>query len=91
MKEKDIEAIKHYWDAAFDEKLYIDEDNSSGWSPKFEFKKNKYSTYKNHTHFTPIWMPDRAYTVNTWIIDPWIPDGMLSMNLKDSFTIRGNL
>lgn len=30
MKEKDIEAIKHYWDAAFDEKLYIDEDNSSG-------------------------------------------------------------
>ncbi|MBU5484226.1 hypothetical protein KQI86_07775 [Clostridium sp. MSJ-11] len=27
MKEKDIEAIKHYWDAAFDKKLYIDENN----------------------------------------------------------------
>ncbi|SHF07522.1 hypothetical protein SAMN02745784_02723 [Tissierella praeacuta DSM 18095] len=64
---------------------------SSGSSPKFEFKKNNYSTYKNRTHFTPIWMPDGAYTVNTWVIDVWTPDGMLSMNLTDSLTIRGNL
>lgn len=28
MKEKDIEAIKHYWGVALDEKLYIDENNS---------------------------------------------------------------
>lgn len=27
MKEKDIEAIKHFWNVAFDEKLYIDESN----------------------------------------------------------------
>ncbi|WP_187117360.1 hypothetical protein [Clostridium amazonitimonense] len=27
MKEEDVEAIKHYWDVAFDEKLYIDENN----------------------------------------------------------------
>lgn len=64
---------------------------SSGSNARFEFKKNKYSTYKNRTHFTPIWMPDGAYTVNTWIIDSWTPDGMLSMNLTDSLTIRGNL
>lgn len=64
---------------------------SNGSSPKFEFKKNNYSTYKNRTHFTPIWMPDGAYTVNTWVIDVWTPDGMLSMNLTDSLTIRGNL
>ncbi|MBU5439860.1 hypothetical protein KQI42_17735 [Tissierella sp. MSJ-40] len=63
----------------------------SGSSPKFEFKKNKYSTYKNRTHFTPIWMPDGAYMVNTWLIDAWTPDGMLSINLTDSLTIKGNL
>ena len=34
---------------------------------RFEFQKNPYSTYKNRTHFSPIWMPDGSYTVNTWI------------------------
>lgn len=60
-------------------------------SARFEFQKNNYSTYKNRTHFSPIWMPDGAYTVNTWLIDGWTPDGMLSANLTDSLTIRGNL
>ncbi|NNJ28729.1 hypothetical protein [Lacrimispora defluvii] len=60
-------------------------------SGRFEFQKNNYSTYKNRTHFSPIWMPDGAYTVNTWLIDGWTPDGMLSANLTDSMTIRGNL
>jgi len=64
---------------------------SSGSNARFEFKKNNYSTYKNRTHFTPIWMPDGAYTVNTWLIDAWTPIGMLSMNLTDSLEIRGNL
>ena len=64
---------------------------SNGSSPKFEFKKNNYSTYKNRTHFTPIWMPDGTYTVNTWLIDAWTPVGMLSMNLTDALIIRGNL
>ena len=58
---------------------------------RFEFQKNNYSTYKNRTHFSPIWMPDGAYTVNTWLMDGWTPDGMLSANLTDSLTIRGNL
>lgn len=60
-------------------------------SGRFEFQKNPYSTYKNRTHFTPIWMPDGDYTVNTWLIDAWTPVGMLSTNLTDSLTIRGNL
>ncbi len=62
-----------------------------GSNARFEFQKNKYSTYKNPTHFSPIWMPDGMYTVNTWVIDAWTPDGMLSMNLTDTLTIRGNL
>ena len=63
----------------------------SGSSAEFEFKRNQYSTYNNRTHFTPIWMRDGTYTVNTWVIDAWTPDGMLSMNLTDSLTIKGNL
>lgn len=60
-------------------------------SGRFEFQNNHYSTYKNRTHFSPIWMPDGAYTINTWLLDGWTPDGMLSANLSDSLTIRGNL
>ncbi|MHB8061455.1 MAG: hypothetical protein ACYDG2_02295 [Ruminiclostridium sp.] len=58
---------------------------------KFEFQKNPYSTYNNRTHFTPVWMPDANYTVNTWVLDSWTPVGMLSMNLTDSLVIRGSL
>ncbi|HBB28099.1 MAG TPA: hypothetical protein DC000_02425 [Clostridiales bacterium] len=64
---------------------------TGGSNARFEFKKNNYSTYKNRTHFTPMWMPDGAYIVNTWLIDAWTPDGMLSMNLIDTLTIKGNL
>jgi len=67
------------------------ERTSNGSSSRFEFKRNNYSTYKNRSHFTPIWMPDGPYTVNTWLIDAWTPVGMLSMNLKDTLTVRGNL
>ncbi len=63
----------------------------SGYGARFEFKANPYSTYRNRTHFTPIWYPDGSYTVNTWLIDCWTPAGMLSMNLTDSLTIRGSL
>lgn len=63
----------------------------AGPSAHFEFQKNKFSTYKDRTHFTPIWMPNGVYTVNTWAIDSWTPAGMLSMNLTDSVTIEGSL
>lgn len=58
---------------------------------RFEFKSNHYSTYRNRTHFTPIWMPDGFYTVNTWLIDAWTPSGMLSANLTDSLVVQGSL
>jgi hypothetical protein len=67
-------------------------DRSVGGSgSEFRFKPNPYSTYRNRTHFTPIWTPDGDYTVNTWLIDCWTPAGMLSMNLTDSLTVRGTL
>lgn len=64
---------------------------SSGYSSRFEFQKNPYSTYNRRTHFSPIWFPDGSYTPYTWLIDCWSPAGMLSMNLTDSVTIRDNL
>lgn len=63
----------------------------SGYSMSHEFKVNRYSTYGRRTHFTPIWYPDGNYTPYTWLIDCWTPAGMLSMNLTDSVSIRGNL
>lgn len=56
-----------------------------------EFRKNKYSTYNNRTHFTPLWYPDGNYKVYAWAIDCWTPAGMLSANLTDSLTIKGNV
>lgn len=67
------------------------ERTQSGYSSKFEFASNKYSTYKRRTHFTPIWFPDGSYMPYTWLIDCWTPAGMLSKNLTDSVTIRGSL
>ncbi len=67
------------------------ERTSSGYSSIFEFKHNKYSTYNRRAHFTPIWFSDGSYKPYTWLIDCWTPAGMLSMNLTDSVTIRGNL
>jgi hypothetical protein len=60
-------------------------------SGDFEFKKNKYSTYNNRVHFTPIWYPDEEYTVYLEVIDMWTPDGMLRINLVDNVNIDGNL
>ena len=67
------------------------ERTSTGYSSKFEFKSNKYSTYKRRTHFTPIWFPDRSYVTYTYLEDCWTPAGMLSINLTDSVNIQGNL
>lgn len=64
---------------------------SGGFHSEFEFQKNQYSTFKRRTHFTPIWMPDGRYTPYTWLIDAWTPAGMLSLNLTDNLTIKGNL
>lgn len=64
---------------------------SSGYSAKFEFKQNKYSTYNRRVHFSPVWFPDGNYTPYTYLIDIWTPAGMLSMNLTNTVSIRGSL
>ena len=67
------------------------EQTQSGYSARFEFAPNQYSTYNRRTHFTPLWLPDGPYTPYTWLADCWTPDGMLSVNLTDSVEIQGNL
>lgn len=64
---------------------------SGGLNALLEFPQNRYSTYNNRTHFTPVWMPDGSYTPYTYLQDCWTPVGMLSINLTDSVTISGNL
>lgn len=67
------------------------ERTSGGNNATFQFKPNEYSTYNRRTHFTPVWMKDGSYTVYTYLLDCWTPDGMLSMNLTDSVNISGDL
>lgn len=67
------------------------ERTSSGMNATFQFKQNEYSTYDRRTHFTPIWMKDGSYTVYTYVIDCWTPDGMLCKNLTGSVSISGDL
>ncbi len=64
---------------------------TDGFSASFEFKTNKYSTYGRRVHFTPLWYPDGTYTAYTYLEDVWTPAGMLSANLTDYVTIKGNV
>lgn len=79
----------------FEYKTYnrlLQKTKDNGLSSEFQFKNNKYSTYNNRTHFTPIWYPDgENYIVNAEILDVWTPTGMLSVNLNDKVMIQGNL
>ena len=44
------------------------------------------------TYFADIvWFTKGEYRVNTWVIDAWTPDVMLSVNLSDSVNIYGSL
>lgn len=74
---------KNYW--------RLLERTTGGYAAMFEFKRNKYSTYNQRVHFTPVWMPDGSYTPYTYLIDCWTPAGMLSMNLTDTVAIQGSL
>ena len=58
----------------------------------FVFRKNKYSTYNDRVHFTPIWFPDRKnYTVYVEIFDVWCPACQLSVRLTDQIFINGSV
>lgn len=64
---------------------------NTGLSSSFEFQKNKYSTYGQPVHFSPVWFPDGRYTTYAECIDAWTPAGMLQINLTDDLTIRDSL
>ncbi len=64
---------------------------NTGYSSTFEFQKNKYSTYGQPVHFSPVWFPDGQYTTYAECLDSWTPAGMLQINLTDDLTIRGSL
>ena len=84
-------AVTYFPEFGYENYWRLLEAGISGRSTTFQFKANPYSTYNRRTHFTPIWYPDGSYTPYTWLLDCWTPAGMLSMNLTDSVTIRGNL
>lgn len=64
---------------------------NTGYSSTFAFQKNKYSTYGQSCHFSPVWFPDGRYTTYAEYLDAWTPAGMLQINLTDDLTIRGSL
>ena len=84
-------AVTYFPEFGYENYWRLLEADISGRSTTFQFKANPYSTYNRRTHFTPIWYPDGSYTPYTWLLDCWTPAGMLSMNLTDRVTIRGNL
>ena len=69
----------------------LDRVSISSSSSRLEFQTNEYSTYNRRTHFTPIWYPDGAYTVNTWVIDCWTPVGMLCQSQRHAHNQRESL
>ena len=84
-------AVTYFPEFAYETYWRLLDPTVSGRTSSFQFRQNPYSTYNRRTHFTPIWFPDGAYTPYTWLLDCWTPAGMLSVNLTDSVTIRGNL
>jgi hypothetical protein len=64
---------------------------TTGYSSTFEFQKNKYSTYGQPCHFSPVWFPDGRYTTYAEVLDMWTPAGMLQINLTDDLTIQDSL
>jgi hypothetical protein len=64
---------------------------NTGYSSTFEFQKNKYSTYGQFVHFSPVWYPDGRYMTYAECLDAWTPAGMLRINLTDDLTIRDSL
>lgn len=65
--------------------------NVQSYRSTFQFKENRYSTYKSRSHFTPVWFPDGDYKTYTMVYDAWTPAGMLRVNKTASLNIVGNL
>lgn len=95
--EKDVTSVQNVTSTFSDFKYkkynrLLEKTSSKGLNSIYEFKQNKYSTYNDRTHFTPIWYPDKTnYIVNAQILDVWTPVGMLQANLNNKIYINGNL
>ncbi|MGV2881744.1 hypothetical protein [Paenibacillus taichungensis] len=84
-------AVSYFPEFAYQKYWRLHDIKSSGYSASFWLKPNVYSTYQSRVHFTPIWFPNGPYTPLTRILDSWTPDGMLTVQLRSSITISGNL
>lgn len=70
----------------------LDRVSISSSSSRLEFQTNEYSTYNRRTHFTPIWYPDGAYTVNTWVFkDDDVASTQSARQHKDATDLVMNL
>jgi hypothetical protein len=60
---------------------------------KYQFRKNRYSTYNDRTHYTPWWFPDNGrYSVVTRIDFAYTPAGKLCLYAESGYiVIEGNL
>lgn len=84
-------AITHFPEFEYKEYNRVYELFKDGYNSKFKLKNNKYSTYNQRVHFTPIWYHDGEYTPSTEIIDVWTPNGMLTVRVNDTVKIKGDL
>lgn len=58
----------------------------------WQFKQNRYSYYKDRTHFTPLWYPDNTnYIVPCAVFDAWTPGGQLYVTAIDQLKINGSM
>ncbi len=68
----------------------LDRDVQS-YQSRFQFKRNRYSTFQSRAHFSPVWFPDDIYTSYVKVYDAWTPAGMLAANGTASLHVEGNL
>lgn len=58
---------------------------------EFTLKKNRFSTFEQRVHFTPLWYPNDKYTMYTRVIDVWTPAGHLYINKNEYMNIKGSV
>lgn len=58
----------------------------------FEFKENRFSTYKLRSHYIPFWYHDNEdFVIYAHGFDAWTPAGMLEASATDKVMVRGNV
>lgn len=54
--------LTYYPEFNYQTYLRLMDKKQGGYSSEFQLKQNKYSTYNQRVHFTPVWYPDGKYT-----------------------------